>query len=166
MTIDPDEQDHALPVSESVIDEADAPVATLPTGDVSRAHCKGLIEALVFVSEHPISIAEIAKAGGADKRVVRALADELRREYAPRGIHLEEVAGGLVFRTDAAFAPFIREAAGKKPVRMTRAQLEALAIVAYRQPITRPEVDDIRGVDSGPVLKMLLDRDLIRILGK
>src|SRR5258705_6405200 len=49
---------------------------------------------------------------------------------------------------------------------MTRAQLETLAIVAYRQPLTRPEVDDIRGVDSGPVLKTLLDRDLVRILGK
>src|SRR5262249_55665384 len=54
----------------------------------------------------------------------------------------------------------------KRPVRMTRAQLETLAIVAYRQPITRPEVDDVRGVDSGPVLHTLLDRDLVKILGK
>src|SRR5258706_12703702 len=54
----------------------------------------------------------------------------------------------------------------KKPVRMTRAQLETLAIISYRQPITRPEVDDVRGVDSGPVMKLLLERDLIRILGK
>src|SRR6478609_993268 len=53
-----------------------------------------------------------------------------------------------------------------KPVRLSRAQLETLAIIAYRQPITRPEIDDIRGVDSGPVLKGLLERDLIRILGK
>jgi segregation and condensation protein B len=113
-----------------------------------------------------VSVAEIAKAGKADKKLVRALADELGHEYAQRGIHLEEVAGGLVFRTDAAFAPFIRDVVGKKPVRMTRAQLETLAIIAYRQPITRPEVDDIRGVDSGPVMKMLLDRDLVRILGK
>jgi segregation and condensation protein B len=97
---------------------------------------------------------------------VRQLADELRQEYTRRGIQLEEVAGGLLFRTNAAYAPFIREATAKKPVRMTRAQLETLAIVAYRQPLTRPEVDDIRGVDSGPVLKTLLDRDLVRILGK
>jgi len=147
-------------------EEVDTPVATLPTGDVARLHLKGLIEALVFVSDHPITVAEIAKTAGADKRLVRALAGELAGEYASRGIRFEEVAGGYLFRTSAAFAPFVRDVAGKKPVRMSRAQLETLAIVAYRQPITRPEVDDVRGVDSGPVMKMLLDRELVRILGK
>jgi segregation and condensation protein B len=139
---------------------------TVPAGDVTRAHLKGLIEALVFVSEHPVSVHEVAKAAGADKKMVRVLADELRQEYSRRGIHLDEVAGGLLFRTNAAYAPFVRDASAKKPVRMTRAQLETLAIVAYRQPLTRPEVDDIRGVDSGPVMKTLLDRDLVKILGK
>jgi segregation and condensation protein B len=60
----------------------------------------------------------------------------------------------------------VREQVAKKPVRMSRAQIETLAIVAYRQPVTRPEVDDIRGVDCGPVLKTLLDRGLVRIIGK
>src|SRR6266436_5858494 len=70
------------------------PAVTLPAADVARAHLKGLIEALVFVSEHPLSVNEIAKAAGeADKKVVRNLADELRQEYARRGIHLDEVAG-------------------------------------------------------------------------
>jgi segregation and condensation protein B len=147
--------------------ESEPPALTVPAGDVSRAHLKGLIEALVFASDHPLAVSDIAKAAGrADKKLVRALADELRAEYARRGIHLEEVSGGLIFRTSAAYAPFLRDLAAKKPVRMTRAQLETLAIVAYRQPLTRPEVDDVRGVDSGPVIKTLLDRDLIRILGK
>jgi segregation and condensation protein B len=146
---------------------SEQPAATVPAADVARAHLKGLIEALVFVSEHPMSINEIAKAaGGADKKLVRQLADELRQDYTRRGIQFDDVAGGLVFRTNAAYAPFIRDVSAKRPVRMTRAQLETLAIVAYRQPLTRPEVDDIRGVDSGPVLKTLLDRDLVRILGK
>jgi segregation and condensation protein B len=167
MNTESDEREsHSVSISERATEELDVPVATLPAGDVARAHLKGLIEALVFVSDRPVSVAEIAKAAKADKKLVRALAEELGHEYRERGIHLEDVAGGLVFRTDAAFAPFIREVAGKKPVRMTRAQLETLAIIAYRQPITRPEVDDIRGVDSGPVIKMLLDRDLVRILGK
>jgi segregation and condensation protein B len=143
------------------------PPGTLPAGDVGRAHLKGLIEALVFVSDHPMTVNEIAKAAGkADRQLVRALVDELRHDYGARGIHLDEVAGGIVFRTSAAYAPFIRDVSAKKPVRMTRAQLETLAIMAYRQPITRPEVDDIRGVDSGPVMKMLLERDLVKILGK
>jgi segregation and condensation protein B len=171
MNPETDEQDTAHadapePTPEPAAEIIDAPVATLPTGDVARTHLKGLIEALVFVSDHPITVAEIAKSAGADKRLVRALAGELANEYAARGIRFEEVAGGYMFRTGAAFAPFVRDVAGKKPVRMSRAQLETMAIVAYRQPITRPEVDDIRGVDSGPVMKMLLDRELVRILGK
>src|SRR5262245_603083 len=86
---------------------SEQPAMTIPAADVARAHLKGLIEALVFVSEHPVSINDVAKAaGGAEKKLVRQLADELRQEYARRGIHLEEVAGGLVFRTNAAYAPF------------------------------------------------------------
>src|SRR5690606_22265405 len=60
----------------------------------------------------------------------------------------------------------VRGVTAKKPVRLTKAQLETLSIIAYRQPITRPEIDEIRGVDSGPVLRLLLERELIRVLGK
>jgi segregation and condensation protein B len=149
------------------VGESEPPAMTVPAGDVSRAHLKGLIEALVFASDHPLAVNDIAKAAGrVDKKLIRALCDELRQEYSRRGFHLEEVAGGLIFRTSATYAPFVRDMVAKKPVRMTRAQVETLAIISYRQPITRPEVDDIRGVDSGPVMKLLLDRDLIRILGK
>ena len=91
---------------------------------------------------------------------------ELSESYAGRGIVLSEVAGGWMFRTNAGYAPFVRELTTQRPVRLTRAQVETLAIVAYRQPVTRPEVDDIRGVDCGATLKLLLERDLARILGK
>jgi hypothetical protein len=60
----------------------------------------------------------------------------------------------------------VRDLTKQKPVKLSRAQVETLAIIAYRQPVTRPEIDDVRGVDSGPVLKVLLERDLVRILGK
>jgi segregation and condensation protein B len=135
-------------------------------GDVSRRHLKGLIEALVFVSDHPVKANELAKSASAPLKLVRELLSELRSEYQSRGIQLDEVAGGFIFRSSAAFAPFVRDVAMKKPVRLTRAQTETLAILAYRQPITRPEVDEIRGVDSGPILKLLLERDLVRILGR
>jgi hypothetical protein len=99
---------------------SEPPAATIPAADVARAHLKGLIEALVFVSEHPLSVSDLAKeAGGADKRLVRMLADELRQEYTRRGIHLEEVAGGLLFRTNPTYAPFIRDATAK-PVPATQ----------------------------------------------
>ncbi len=140
--------------------------STTSDAAVSRQHLKGLIEALVFVSDRPVKAHDLAKAAAADAKLVRELLTELQGEFRSRGIQLDEVAGGWAFRTSAAYAPFVRDLATQKPVRLTRAQIETLAIVAYRQPITRPETDDIRGVDSGPVLKLLLERDLVRILGR
>ncbi|XXX80010.1 SMC-Scp complex subunit ScpB [Sorangium sp. So ce134] len=133
---------------------------------VARKHLKGVLEALIFVAERPVPARELARSANAEHRVVRELLAELVAEYDGRGFRLDEVAGGYVFRTSPAFAPFVREVTDQKPVKMSRAQTETLAIVAYRQPITRPEVDEIRGVDSGAALKSLLERDLVRILGK
>ena len=90
--------------------------------------------------------------------MVTSLLAELMDEYRGRGVRLDEVAGGYVFRTSPAFAPFVREHVAKKPVKMTRAQVETLAIIAYKQPITRPEVEEVRGGDSGAILKSLLER--------
>lgn len=133
---------------------------------LQRKHLRGLLEALVFASDSPIKPKELAKLASAPVKQVTELLAELKEEYLSRGVHLEEVAGGWVFRTSAQYAPFIRDLTKQRPVRLTRAQVETLAIIAYRQPITRPEIDDVRGVDSGPVLKLLLERDLVRILGK
>ena len=155
-------------------DDLDAPTVTA-SGDalaeidsilLQRRHLRGLLEALVFASDSPITPKELAKLASAPQKQVRELLGELQHDYSTRGMHLDEVAGGWVFRTSAQYAPFVRDLTKQKPVRLTRAQVETLAIIAYRQPITRPEVDDVRGVDSGPVLKLLLERDLVRILGK
>jgi segregation and condensation protein B len=156
--LDDEETDEAMDAEDGAVREA--------AGDLSRAHLKGMIEALVFASDKPLKAVEIARAGSAPVKLVRELLVELAAEYHPRGIRLEEIAGGWTFRTSPAFAPFVRDLTKQKPVRLTRAQIETVAIVAYRQPVTRPEIDEIRGVDSGPVLKMLLERDLVRILGK
>ena len=133
---------------------------------LSRAHLRGLVEALVFASDRPVKAIELARLASAPVKQVRELLAELKVTYGDRGIVLDEVAGGWLFRTSVQYAPFVREMSSEKPVRLTRAQVETLAITAYRQPITRPEVDDIRGVDSGATLKLLLERDLLRILGK
>jgi len=134
--------------------------------DVTRAHFAGLLEALIFASDHPQKAGDLAKAASANVKDVRQILASLKEHYQPRGIQLDEVAGGWIFRTSSAYAPFVRDLTKQKPVRLSRAQVETLAILAYRQPVTRPEIDDIRGVDSGPVLKLLLERDLVRILGK
>jgi segregation and condensation protein B len=134
--------------------------------ELTRAHLRGLLEALVFASDKPVKSGELARLASAPVKQVRELLAELKGTYAQRGVVLDEVAGGWLFRTSVQYAPFVREMSSEKPVRLTRAQVETLAIAAYRQPITRPEVDDIRGVDSGATLKLLLERDLLRILGK
>jgi segregation and condensation protein B len=137
-------------------------VAVADTG----AFLKGLIEALVFVSDKPLELKEIARGARIDRARATELIEEIQREYAERGLCLTEVAGGFAFRSNPLYAERLRHYLSLRPTRLSRAQLETLAIVAYRQPITRPEIDDIRGVDSGPVLKGLLERDLVRIIGK
>jgi segregation and condensation protein B len=172
----PPEQDLAAPlegVEETTNpgdDTSDRPTLELvrnpAEGEVSRTHLKGLLEALIFVSDHPIKANDLAKTAAANVKLVRELLVELKGEYEARGVQLDEVAGAWIFRSNVAYAPFVRDLAKQKPVRLSRAQVETLAILAYRQPITRPEIDDIRGVDCGPVLKLLLERDLVRILGR
>jgi segregation and condensation protein B len=137
-----------------------------PARELSHAHLRGLLEALVFVSDKPVTSNELARVASAPLKQVKEVMGELKQGYARRGIELDEVAGGWLFRTNVQFAPFVRELTSERPVRLSRAQIETLAIVAYRQPVTRPEIDDIRGVDSGATLKLLLERDLLRILGK
>jgi segregation and condensation protein B len=137
-----------------------------PSIQETGAFLKGLIEALLFVADHPLELKEIARGARIDRARAQELLDELRKEYEARGLRIDEVAGGFSFRSSPTYAERVRQYLSLRPVRLSRAQLETLAIVAYRQPITRPEIDDIRGVDAGPVLKGLLERDLVRIIGK
>lgn len=157
-------------VEAELVEEPVAPahpgVAKAPPRSISELHLKGVIESLVFASDKPMTPADIAKLTHAEPKDIRRLLGELHEEYKPRGINLDEVAGGWQFRSSAANAPFVRELLQAKPVKLSRAQVETLAIVVYRQPVTRPEVDEIRGVDSGAALKVLLERDLVRMMGR
>ena len=146
--------------------EAEAEDEIEQASELSRTHLRGLLEALVFASDKPLKSGELARFASAPLKQVKELLAELKETYVHRGVVLDEVAGGWLFRTNVQYAPFVRELTSERPVKLTRAQVETLAIVAYRQPITRPEIDEIRGVDSGATLKLLLERDLVRILGK
>lgn len=141
--------------------------AELPPALATAERLPSLLESLILVSDRPLQPQDLARlTGEEDTARIEAVLEELSQRYAGRGIQLHPVAGGWQFRTDPQNAPWVSRLLAQKPVRLTRAQLETLAIIAYRQPITRPEIDDIRGVDSGATLKLLLDRSLIRILGK
>ncbi len=162
--------DPAIPVAAAIPTDLEATVdlrgpQNIP-GEITREQLKGLLEALVFASDRPLKTKELAKFAGAQSKLADEVLVELAAEYDVRGIRLEEIAGGWIFRTAGEFAEYVRELTKAKPLRLTRAQVETIAIIAYRQPVTRPEIDDVRGVDSGAVLKTLLERDLARILGK
>jgi len=125
-----------------------------------------IIESLIFVSRQPVTTRALARAAHMRSAEVEEAVREIREAYAPRGMALEEVAGGWQFRTIPEAAEAIKRLLKSKPVRLTRASLEVLAIVAYRQPCTRAEVDHIRGVDSSGVVKFLMERGFVKIIGK
>jgi len=126
------------------------------------------LESLLLVADQPLRIEKLVELTEADKAEVRQALEQLQAHYVERqgGILLEQVAGGYQLRTPAEYAELIRKLAKVKAVRFSRAALESLAIIAYRQPMTRAEIEYLRGVDSGGVLKTLLDRRLVKILGK
>jgi len=147
---------------EAAADDALPPTAA-PT---SRAQLKRALESLIFVSDQIITAQQLARIVKVKLAEVREMLAELSVDYEGRGIELVEVSGGYQFRSAAACAPFVRDLVADRPARLTRAQLETLALIAYRQPITRPEIDDVRGVDSGSAVKVLCERDLVKILGR
>ena len=132
------------------------------------ADLQQIIEAYIFAAENPLSLDRLAILLEKPRGEVRVVIDQLLQQYAEgkAGFYLAEVAGGYQFRTDAELAPWLRKLNKERPFRFSQAALEALAIIAYRQPVTRAEVEYLRGVDSGGVIKSLLEKNLLRILGK
>jgi segregation and condensation protein B len=145
-----------------------------PGGDVdgpppapSLGRLESIIESLLFASDRPLPLSDLKRLlGERDGGKITAVLEELQARRQDSGIQLAQVAGGWQLRTHPENVPWVSRILSGKPPRLSRAMLEALAIIAYRQPITRPEVDEIRGVDCGPVLKTLLDRGLVRMIGK
>jgi len=129
---------------------------------------QSIIEAVIFVSDKPVTIKELESVvNEATKIDIQRAIEKLKTQYkaAHHGISLELVAGGYHFRTKIDKANWMKRLTKMRPVKMTRSQLETLSIVAYKQPVTRVEVDSVRGVDSSHLLKMLLDRKMVRIQG-
>lgn len=135
---------------------------------LSPDRVRPILEALLLVTDKPLSDEAIRQATGLEVATIRQQMGKLQGHYRDgvRGIVLTEVAGGWQFRTDSSVAEYVRRFLKVKPQRLTRAALETLAIIAYRQPVTRPEIEEIRACDCGAVLKALLERRLIKIIGK
>ena len=130
---------------------------------------KAVIEALILASETPLVLEKICIIlSGVEKSEIKEALEKLVLEYNERqgGIYLQEVAGGFQFRTRPELSPWVKKLKSTKPHSLSPAAMETLAIVAYKQPIVKSEIESIRGVDVGAPLKGLLDKKLIRIVGR
>ena len=137
---------------------------------VEDGQLKAVMEAIVYVAEEPVAAAQIASALGQPEERVKRLLEELVAEFgaATHGVMIREVAGGFKMTTKPEHHETIRAFAKslKPPLKLSLAALETLATIAYKQPITAPEIMEIRGVQGAGVLKTLLDRKLIQTSGR
>jgi len=130
---------------------------------------KHIIESLLFVAEEPLTVDKIKRiTNQAETKDIKDALVALADEYEARkgGFYLDEVAGGYQIRTRPEYNEWIRKLVQPRPLRLSKAALETLVIIAYKQPIIRSDVEHLRGVDCGGVLRVLLERKLIRVLGR
>ena len=136
---------------------------------MAPSNLKAVLEALLFSSDTPLSLDLMCQTVEADPGEIMMMLEELGREYEreERGFRLKQLAGGYLIVTDPALADWVSKLLrGKRKMRLSRAALETMAIVAYKQPVTKSEIDEIRGVDSSAVLATLLERTLVTIRGR
>ncbi len=130
---------------------------------------KNIIESLLFIADGPLTVERIKNVLHlSDATEIRNMLKALSEEYEARGggFFLREVAGGYQLRTRPEYTEFIKRLIQPNPQRLSKAALETLAIIAYKQPVIRSDIEQIRGVDCGGIIRMLLDRKLVRVLGR
>ena len=135
------------------------------------AENKTILEAMLFATPEPANSRRLAEAAGGrlDGREVRRLIEEMRQEYDAQGraFQIEEVAGGFQILTRPEYHKWVRELLRSRgEERLSASAIETLAIVAYKQPILRAEIEDIRGVGCGPLLRSLVEKGLVKIVGR
>ncbi len=138
---------------------------------MNQEKIKNIIEAALMVSDKPLSLGRIAglfekDMEEIDREVIKIALEQLSQDYEARGIELAQVASGYRIQTRAEYADWVNRLFDEKPPRYSRALLETLAIIAYRQPLTRAEIEEIRGVSvSSYIIKTLQEREWIRVVG-
>ena len=137
---------------------------------MNPAELKGALEAIIYAADEPATLDQIANAVGEEKQAVRAALDEMIASHAgeDRGIEIRAVAGGYKFYTKPQHHDVVRRfiKSLRPPLRLTMPALETLAVISYRQPVTGPEIQEIRGVNVSGVIKTLLEKRLITTAGR
>ncbi|MFA0740641.1 MAG: hypothetical protein DFNUSKGM_000748 [Candidatus Fervidibacter sacchari] len=137
-----------------------------PTDEQTREQLKKALECVLFVAIKPLPLEEVARILQVPLDEALMLLNELAVEYERRsGLAIVEVAGGWRMVTRPEFAPYIARLHPPQRIRLSRGSLEVLAIIAYHQPITRPEIEQLRGVDSSAAIQSLLEHGLIQVVG-
>src|SRR4051794_12625023 len=137
---------------------------------IAERELKAILEAMLFVSPEPLTLTRlVAVLGDVTKaeiqHMMRKLGDDLEQEG--RGVRLAEIAGGFRLVTKQEYAPWVKRLdKAKSNAKLSRSALESLAIIAYKQPIVRSEIEEIRGVETSGVVRTLLERKLVRIVGR
>jgi segregation and condensation protein B len=137
---------------------------------MSENNVKSVVEAMLFASEKPLTIEQLRKAlDNLEPNVIRAALDELKSDYEQvnRGMRVTEIAGGFLMVTATDFAPFLKKLFKDRHIeRLSKPSLETLAIIAYKQPLTKLQIESLRNVNIDGVINNLLDKNLIRIAGR
>lgn len=137
---------------------------------MDASEMKQAVETLLFITDHPLDAAKLAAAlGEKDKEAVAVAVGAIRQEYEERGgaVRVLEIAEGFQMATKPEFAPFVRNLYKERmTMRLSTAALETLAIIGYRQPLTRAEIEEIRGVEVIAALETLLEKALVRVVGR
>ncbi|MCE5237563.1 SMC-Scp complex subunit ScpB [bacterium] len=149
------------PEGASPADEAEAPASPPDDGELLCA-----LQCLLFVAGEPLPVDRLAQALGQEVTDIPGLCDRLNEHLEGQGLHVVQLAGGYALATRPEFADYVQRLLEPEPERLSIQALETLAIIAYRQPITRPEIDALRGVNSGGVVTSLLEKGLLRIRGR
>lgn len=135
-------------------------------GQDERRKLKMALECLLFVADQPLRLRDIKDAVDLEEDDIKKLITELQKDYEERsGLAIVEIAGGYHVKTRPEMADYVSKLKEPKPQRLRRPALETLAIVAYRQPITHPEIHQLRGVDSSSVLSTLIEHELVQVIG-
>ncbi len=137
---------------------------------MNNEELKPVVEGLIFAADEPMSIKDLFAVFNENAAIeqvqIKEVLEQLKEEYEGRGLELKEVGSGFRFQVREAHAQWIAKLWQERPARYSRASLETLALIAYRQPITRAEIEDVRGVSvSSNIIKALVEREWVRVVG-
>ncbi|MHA1568375.1 MAG: SMC-Scp complex subunit ScpB [Alphaproteobacteria bacterium] len=137
---------------------------------MQETELKNIIEAVLFAADEPLSLKRLQslfpEQGNPGSEVLKQTIAQLQEDYAGRPVELKEVGSGYRFQVRQAYAEWVSKLWEERPPRYSRATLETLALIAYRQPITRGEIEEVRGVSvSSQIIRTLLERDWIKVVG-